>query len=307
MNNLQEQEFVVILNNIKNIVSNNGKVFYSFTGPNGIGKTTILNKIKNEFIKQENFFVFHLNNEIILENELKENKSQIEFKAQLRKFLHDSLIKKVALYFFELSNSNDNISILFSTHSSYLINEITNLFKNNNNQFNCFKVLNKEIVLDISSNLFDIELNTRELNIICKSIFDEYIVLVEGINDYEFANLICIDKFNNYFFNVYDCGGKNGVKKLCEKIRLFNDRVFCFFDKDYKKKSEKDAETKSNQYRDYYINNNINYYEFDDNIEDFFENEINKKEFAKEINIKRILQNKNINKVLESLKYFFMH
>lgn len=404
-----------VIENIEKSINNN-QVFYVLTGCNGSGKTTLLDNIKDKLIKDKNSFVFYLGSEIIIENELKENKSKKEFKAQLReflnvhfkkeiniseniefkkalseisdvlekikkieknkyfkekfldffeideniisgiiileiinsnnkfedfstgegifsllyllksilqvsvqntnkniwilidepeKFLHNSLIKKISFLFFDLFSSYKYISFVVSTHSSYLLNEITSLFRKNELHFNCLKLLNKDECLNMSEILFNKNINTRELGILTKAVFDEYILLVEGINDYEFVNLLCINYFNNYFFNIYDCGGKNSVKKICTEVLKINNLVFSFFDKDYNKKNEKDAKQESDKYRKYFDENNLSYYEFDDNLEDFFNNEISKNQFAEEINIQLIKKNKNVENIISKLEAFF--
>lgn len=411
-----KQETINIKKNIKDSIDKKNQIFYILTGPNGSGKTTLLNEIKNELTKDKNSFVFYLGGEIIIENELKENKSKEEFKAQLRdflninfrtevnisennnfkeainnisnvlkkiketksnkyfkekflnifeidknimlgnvvleivnssdkfkdfssgegmfsllyllksilevskksveknisilidepeKFLHDSLIKKVCNLFFELFSSYQNVSFVISTHSSYLLNEITNLFRKKELHFNNLKLINKNEYLDLSEILFNRNINTRELAILTKLIFDEYILLVEGLNDYEFVNLLCINNFNDYFFNIYDCGGKNNVKKICEEALKINNFVFCFFDKDYNKNNDKNAKEKSDKYKKYFELNNLYYYEFDDNLEDFFNNKIDKKQFAEKINIKLIEENDKVKNIFSKLEIFF--
>lgn len=412
MSNKQKTKSVI--ENIENSINNN-QVFYVLTGYNGSGKTTLLDNIKDKLIKDKNSFVFYLGSEIIIENELKENKSKKEFKAQLReflnvnfrkeinineniefkkalseisdvlekikkieknkyfkekfldffeideniisgiiileiinstnkfedfstgegifsllyllksilqvsaqntdknililidepeKFLHDSLIKKISFLFFDLFSSYKYISFVVSTHSSYLLNEITSLFRKNKLHFNCLKLLNKDECLNLSEILFNKNINTRELGILTKVVFDEYILLVEGINDYEFVNLLCINYFNNYFFNIYDCGGKSIVKKICTEVLKINNLVFSFFDKDYNK-NKKDAKQESDEYRKYFDENNLFYYEFNDNLEDFFNNEISKNQFAEKINIQLIKQNKNVENIISKLETFF--
>lgn len=181
----------------------------------------------------------------------KDNKKIIEKKTILiidepEKHCHKSLIKKIASIMYQLYNLK--VIIIFSTHSDYLLNEFISKFRNNNQ--NDFYLLNhnkpfnddanieevKNLIDNINGNIGNKKsLNSREQQIIISSFFDENLFLVEGLKDYEFVNcLMTSNELNQYYYSIYDCGGKTSVIKLNEIIKTLNPNknIFCFVDRD---------------------------------------------------------------------------
>ncbi len=239
----------------------------------------------------------------------KDNKKIIEKKTILiidepEKHCHKSLIKKITSIMYQLYNLK--VIIIFSTHSDYLLNEFISKFRNNN-QSN-FYLLNhnkpfnddanieevKNLIDNINENIWNKKsLNSREQQIIISSFFDENLFLVEGLKDYEFVNcLMTSNKLNQYYYSIYDCGGKTNVKKLNAIIKNLNPNknIFCFVDRD------NDPEIKDD-----------NFYEFIPDLETEI-NDKNKKdknniEFYKFENIKNVPLFKEL--INNKLIYFF--
>ena len=113
-----------------------------------------------------------------------------------------------------MANFN-NFHILFTTHSSYLTSQFLKKKDLAKSDLNLFKHSKENNIVDIERvnlNIFD-NLNTRETEIVLSSLFDENVFLVEGLKEYEFVNKIMENDFKDFYFSVYDCGGKDIVKK----------------------------------------------------------------------------------------------
>ncbi len=164
------------------------------------------------------------------------------------KYCHKSLIKKISNILFKLFNLN--VFVIFSSHSDFLVNEIILRFRKEGNEN--FFLFNHNYPNNNDANIIEIvdfisklnnynfsnkvkSISRREQKIIVSSFFDENIILVEGLKDYEFASyIIQNNEFDSYYFSIYDCEGKENVKKMKQIISDLNKEknIFCFVDRD---------------------------------------------------------------------------
>lgn len=202
------------------------------------------------------------------------NKKNLIIIDEPEKFCHPSLVAKISKIIYELSSME--IKIIFTTHSPELIFQI---WRNNkikiNNDLIAYKMLdnfsNDKVVINCKK-------SSRDIKILINSFFDENVFLVEGLKDYELICEIMDNKFPEYYYNVYDCSGKDIVKNIINLIleshKESNPNLFALFDKDYKpSKNSEETKNISNKYlnkiNQIKQNRGIFFYEFDDNLEDF--------------------------------------
>lgn len=216
------------------------------------------------------YFIKTLKKEKFLDN----NKKNLIIIDEPEKFCHPSLVTKISKIIYELSFMK--IKIIFTTHSPGLIFQI---WRNNKIKINDdligYKMLdnftNDKVVIKCKK-------SSRDIKILINSFFDENIFLVEGLKDYELICEIMDNKFPEYYYNVYDCSGKNIVKNIINLIleshKESDPNLFILFDKDYKpSKNSEETKNISNKYlneiNQIKQNRGIFFYQFDDNLEDF--------------------------------------
>ncbi|MGL4647577.1 MAG: ATP-dependent nuclease [Mycoplasmoidaceae bacterium] len=203
------------------------------------------------------------------------------------KFLHPTLMKKVALLLFDLYYK-EKVNIILSTHSPFFLNFIMEESIRNKVNIETYKFMNDDSILEVKLNN---ELNYRERKNIYESLFSENIFLVEGLKDYEFVSLMLKENFAKQYYLIIDCYGKLNVKKMHDYInkKFHINECFLFFDRDYyerndfrisdhasKKKigferAKKEIESKRKSSADNIRKNLANYpfyYEFIDDLEE---------------------------------------
>lgn len=82
-----------------------------------------------------------------------------------------------------------------------------------------------------------------------------------------------------------------------------NIRSFSFFDKDYKDGNE-DHIRKSDSIRNWYINNNVYFFEFDDNLESAINDPNSKKKNLSHYTFENIRNMNNYHEIKEQIRHF---
>lgn len=192
------------------------------------------------------YFIKTLKKEKFLDN----NKKNLIIIDEPEKFCHPSLVSKISRIISELSSME--IKIIFTTHSPELIFQIC---RNNkvqiNSSLNAYKMLDNYFYDKVKID-YGIKNSSRDIKILVNSFFDENIFLVEGLKDYELISTIIDNSFSNYYYSVYDCSGKENVKKMAELILTSHIsitshtsiKLFLLFDKDFKPNKAKNSSSR---------------------------------------------------------------
>lgn len=168
---------------------------------------------------------------------LNKDKKNLIIIDEPEKFCHPSLVAKISKIIYELSSME--IKIIFTTHSPELIFQIC---RNNrvevNSSLSAYKMLDNYFYDKVEID-YGIKNSARRTKILVNSFFDENIFLVEGLKDYELISTIMDNSFSNYYYSVYDCGGKKDVKEMADLISKSHTseqkpKLFLLFDKDFK-------------------------------------------------------------------------
>ncbi len=159
---------------------------------------------------------------------------------EVEKFSHPEMIFKICDMLIEISKRMD---VIVTTHSPLFLERILLLNKkflndtNLNIQYKLKHKLNEEpLEINIKSKLTCI--SYREIEKLCKIIFGSKVFLVEGIHDHNLLLDVMNtrNEFNNVYYSIVDCYGKNNVEKFFKIIKdlgLYNYIDVClFYDKD---------------------------------------------------------------------------
>ena len=171
---------------------------------------------------------------LVIKNHSQQGQKTILIIDEPEKHCHKTLIKKIFNMLYELYSLD--LRIIFATHSDYLLSECVSKFRSNETDKNYIFYHSKNNIKNIS-NIFEYikKTNRKEQEIIVSSLFDENIILVEGLKDYEFLKIILSEnELNSYYCSIYDCGGKTCVKKIKEIISNLDidKNVRCIVDAD---------------------------------------------------------------------------
>lgn len=171
---------------------------------------------------------------LVIKNHSQQGQKTILIIDEPEKHCHKTLIKKIFNMLYELYSLD--LRIIFATHSDYLLSECVSKFRSNETDKNYIFYHSKNNIKNIS-NIFEYikKTNRKEQEIIVSSLFDENIILVEGLKDYEFLKIILSEnELNSYYCSIYDCGGKTCVKKIKKIISNLDidKNVRCIVDAD---------------------------------------------------------------------------
>ncbi|MGL4768904.1 MAG: TOPRIM nucleotidyl transferase/hydrolase domain-containing protein [Mycoplasmoidaceae bacterium] len=232
-------------------------------------------------------------------------------------YCHPSLIKRIFRIFRKMADVN--LNVIFSTHSPFSIFEF--LKYSYSNKMNSFMIQKNrkenvhapEINLIKINQMFFSDINMREIKLISEIIFSDNPILVEGLKDYQLFFEIIENNMNDVYYDIYDCGGKQTIKKIAKVIKeFFFINSFIAFDRDYKDyKKNYNLKIDSDNFLNDVIDSGLYYYEFKDRLEEFLE-DIDEKPYIKS-NISHITINKienlsgyqNLVNILK--KYFIMN
>ncbi|MGL5630377.1 MAG: TOPRIM nucleotidyl transferase/hydrolase domain-containing protein [Mycoplasmoidaceae bacterium] len=232
-------------------------------------------------------------------------------------YCHPSLIKRIFRIFRKMADLN--LNVIFSTHSPFSVFEF--LKYSYSNRINSFMIQkNKreninapEINLIKINQMFFSEINMREIKLISEIIFSDNPILVEGLKDYQLFFEIIENNMNDTYYDIYDCGGKQTIKKIAKVIKeFFFINCFIAFDRDYKDYNKNyNLKIDSDNFLNDVINSGLYYYEFKDRLEEFLEGIDEKQHIKNDISHITFNKIKNLkgyeNLVLVLKKYFVMN